>query len=649
MSTKNTISEFAQEQISFIQSEQNTEVEETTAAYKQLSHKQLVDKGVAMFGLKLTSLKSGIGGRSLLQFEAGIGGMERLPESSKFKVGDVVEVGKHENSKKKRREQDGVDTWNFSGTVSRVSEQAITVSIKHDLPGTDQPDLFTVTKMANTVSYKRMQDAMRWLEKQDASPSSVASVLFGLAKPRRFPVEDEVIFYDDTLNEPQKKAVLACVEAEELSLIHGPPGTGKTHTCVEVIRQLAKRKKRILVCGPSNISVDNLVERLAKCKLDLVRIGHPSRILDSVQQYALDVRLYSSDEGQIVNEVKKELDFTLDKASKTKRKGDRHALYQEAKALRKELRVREKTVLESTIRNAQVILSTLNGAASKILFGEQFDVVMIDEASQALEAESWIAIQKGSKLILAGDHLQLPPTIQSKKGAAQKALSLTLFERLLNLYGDSVKTLLNIQYRMHIDIMSFSSDYFYEGKLVCGAGVENRLLIDLEGIEETDDTSIPLVFIDTCNHDFMETSSGGFGDDEGSKSNAGEVELVKEYVRTLVKAGVKDSDIVVISPYSAQIANLKIALKEEFSNIELGTVDGIQGREKECVILSLVRSNDRGEVGFLAESRRLNVAITRPKRHLCLVGNSQTLERDKCLQKFIAYFEERGEIRYPPM
>ena len=637
MIKESTIKEFALAQVKYIESEQDTEVQETTSAYRQLSDKQLQQKGVCLYGLRITSIKSGIGGSTLIQFEAGIGGVDRLPESNKIRVGDVVEVSKHESKKK---DKDDLEKWNFIATATRVNDQTITVSIKKDLPN-DQPDLFRISKMANSVSYKRMQDAMRWLEKQQDSPFDLIQVIFNTLKPRSFQLENNLDFFDKSLNTPQQAAVVACLEAQELHLIHGPPGTGKTHTCVEVIRQLVKQKKRLLVCGPSNISVDNLVERLGKCKLDIVRIGHASRVLDSVLHYSLDVRLYSSDEGQIVNEIRKELDLVLNKASKSKRRGDRHAMYQEAKQLRNELRTREKTVLETTIRNAQVILSTLNGAASKILFGEQFDVVMIDEASQALEAESWIAIQKGRKLILAGDHLQLPPTIQSK-GDIKKALSFTLFERMLKIYGNSVKTLLNIQYRMNKDIMQFSSDYFYEGKLVCGPGdVENRLLIDLAGVIECEETSIPLVFIDTCNDDLIETS-----DEEDSKYNLGELELVIGYVENLIKSGVEASNIAIISPYTAQISKLKSALKENFPLIELGTVDGIQGREKECVIISFVRSNTRGEVGFLAESRRLNVAITRPKRHLCLIGDSQTLQRDPCIKKLIAYFEERGEIRY---
>ncbi|KAJ3300962.1 hypothetical protein HDV03_001572, partial [Kappamyces sp. JEL0829] len=398
----------------------------------------------------------------MLVLEQGLG--ITTPLSHKLRVGDIVQL---ERSTAKKRATDLAGDWKASGVVTRIQEMSITLSCKDDLR--DIPDLIKITKLANEISYKRMDDALDWLASQAETPSPLVQVLFGDAKPA-FDSVDNLCFLDDSLNDPQRLAVRRCLEARELSLIHGPPGTGKTHTCVEVIRQLVSRGLKVLVCGPSNISVDNLAERLARCKLDMVRIGHPSRVLESVLSHALDVRIHSSNQGQIVADVRKELDNTFASMAKTKRRGDKHKLYLESKQLRQELKQRERIVLDETLRNAQVILCTLNGSASKILKSTKFDVLLIDEASQALEAESWIAISKAQKLLLAGDHKQLPPTIQCKDAKAERALSITLFERLLGVHGPSISVLLNVQYRMNEKIMRFSSDCFYGGKLICGPG-----------------------------------------------------------------------------------------------------------------------------------------------------------------------------------
>ena len=250
----------------------------------------------------------------------------------------------------------------------------------------------------------------------------------------------------------------------------------------------------------------------------------------------------------------------------------------------------------------------------------------------------WIAILKGKKLILAGDHLQLPPTVKSN------AKVVTLFERLLKRYGSKLNRLLNVQYRMHQDIMRFSSDYFYESKLVCGDGVEGRLLTDLKGVQENEETSCPVLYIDTAHASFNESS-----DEQDSKYNQGEAECVVRYLDALIAAGVTPSSVALISPYNGQVRLFKALLGNKYPGLEIGSIDGFQGREKEVVILSLVRSNEDGEVGFLSEERRLNVAMTRPKRHLCVIGDSNTLRQDSFLKKVVQYLEGCAEIRYPEM
>lgn len=391
---------------------------------------------------------------------------------------------------------------------------------------------------------------------------------------------------------------------------------------------------------------------------------------------------------------------------KTRSGRERKAIYGDIKELRKEYREREKKCVSTLVQGSKVVLATLHGSGGSQVRSERFDVVIIDEASQALEAQCWVALLNASKVVLAGDHLQLPPTVKSRdtkklstntkskekeknngkdkhKGqAAVKeeddkrdqiektlkesagstnglTLETTLFDRLLSLHGPSIKRMLTTQYRMHSTIMAFPSAELYEGKLAAADAVKSRLLKDLPyEVADTEDTREPLVFWDTQGGDFPEMveeeDEGGGGKVSkstllgDSKSNPSEALLATRHVSRLVEAGVKPEDIAVVTPYNAQLALLSRAMKERFPGLELGSVDGFQGREKEAVVVSLVRSNAEHEVGFLAEKRRLNVAMTRPRRHLCVIGDSETVGRGSgFLKRWMAHLEGEGEVRYP--
>lgn len=356
------------------------------------------------------------------------------------------------------------------------------------------------------------------------------------------------------------------------------------------------------------------MERLSKHRVKIVRLGHPARILPNVMEHSLDIITRTCDSGRIVADIRKEMDETLSAISKSKNWSERRGLYGNLKDLRKDFRVRERKVVGEIIHGSEVVLSTLNGCGARNMMNQEFDVVIIDEATQALEAECWIALRKGKKAILAGDHLQLPPTVKSKPNASplpivpktlEKAtsLSVTLFDRLLAMYGNKVKRMLKVQYRMHHKIMEFPSRELYDKELTADPSVADRLLMDLEPIEENDDTCSPVVFIDTAGAGLMEAQ---LEDEEDSKMNEGEVEKVIEHVENLLEANVSETDIGVITPYSAQVSKLNQEMKDRWPSIEVGTVDGFQGREKEAIIVSLVRSNDNREVGFLGEKRRLN-------------------------------------------
>ncbi|KAH0559142.1 hypothetical protein GP486_004319 [Trichoglossum hirsutum] len=479
-----------------------------------------------------------------------------------------------------------------------------------------------------------MNQIMTKLQKYtEAEYTAFIRVLFGLSSPTPVPnnLHDpdcglgDIDFTDPSLNDSQKEAIKFAILSREVALIHGPPGTGKTHTLVELILQFLKQNLRLLVCGPSNISVDNIVERLAPHKVPMIRLGHPARLLPSVLNHSLDVLTQSSEAAAIVRDVRKEMDDKQASVRKARSGKERRAIYGDLKDLRREYREREKMCVRNLVRGSRVVLTTLHGAGGHQLRDERFDVVIVDEASQALESQCWVALLSAKKAVLAGDHLQLPPTIKSlnsklkapakERGAGGASLETTLFDRLLDLHGPSIKKMLTTQYRMHERIMEFPSKELYESQLVAAEAVKACLLTDLpREIKQTDDTIEPLVFWDTQGGEFLEKTEneevtkkarGGTLLGE-SKSNEMEVALVKLHVGNLVGAGLTPEDIAVVTPYNAQLALLAEALKEPFPGIELGSVDGFQGREKEAVIVSLVRSNPEHEVGFLGEKRRLN-------------------------------------------
>lgn len=425
-----------------------------------------------------------------------------------------------------------------------------------------------------------------------------------------------------------------------IKCILGPPGTGKTTTVCEIIKQAVfNHRLRVLVVAPSNIAIDNIVERLdVGKKPKMIRLGHPARLMDSVLKYSADYLMNHGEGSKVLAGIKKDITTTLNAISKAKDRSQKIALWKEMRILKKELKSRQKTAIEEIVQHSQVILCTCSGAYSRSLRDSKFDLVVIDEAAQALEAACWLALIKGEKAILAGDPFQLSPTISSPK-AEKGGLGITLFERLYNQHKNTINKMLNIQYRMHSQIMQWSSDEFYEGKLEADNSVSEHLLCELDCVSEEETTLVPLFYIDTVNCGFLEN------DDNGSKANKEEADLVKKHLQSLIDAGVKESDIGIISPYSAQVYLLRTLLSDDFPFVEINTVDAYQGREKEAIIISLVRSNSKGEIGFLSDERRMNVGITRAKRHVCIIGDSDTLNTSEFLERLVTYLNSNADVR----
>ncbi|THW42221.1 DNA helicase [Aureobasidium pullulans] len=665
---------FADKQLKLLAAELNAELEETALLTATHAPSTLARAGLAVLNLAISALRTGLGGKSLLELslDPAIAGTEtELPEHG-LRVGDIVGVSEQPKGAEKKKERQDMEKKQVQGVVVKVLREIIVVALDKDEVDIPGGKLWLV-KLANDVTYKRMNQTMNKLQKMPESEhSTLMRVLFGQSSAVTVQPRDmakDLEWMDPSLNDSQKEAIKFALASSEVALIHGPPGTGKTHTLIELIRQCLKQGLRLLVCGPSNISVDNIVERLAPHKVPMVRLGHPARLLPGVLNHSLDILTRTSDAAALVKDIRNEMDDKQASIRKTRNGRERKAIYGEIKELRKEYRQREAKCVDGLVRESKVVLATLHGAGGFHLKNQHFDIVVVDEASQALEAQCWVPLLSSgaSKLILAGDHLQLPPTIKSsnsksiknkpKEGQDDVNLETTLFDRMLELYGDDIKRMLTIQYRMHEKINAFPSAALYESKLMAAESVKARLLKDLPyDVEETEDTNEPVVFWDTQGGDFAEKTE----DDEApkskssllgeSKSNELEAAIVKKHVQSLVDAGVKPEDIAVVTPYNGQLAVLSQLLKERFIGIELGSIDGFQGREKEAVVVSLVRSNAEHEVGFLAEKRRLNVAMTRPKRHLCIVGDSETVGRgSKFLKSWMDFLEENADLRYPDL
>nr|XP_008106994.1 PREDICTED: DNA-binding protein SMUBP-2 [Anolis carolinensis] len=629
---------FVSRQLELLQEEREAEIAEARVWQESISLKELERKGVCLLKLEIASQRTGLYGRFLVTLQPRKCGLQAELPSNSFGPGDIV--GLYETA--------GQGDQLSTGIVTRITAKSVTVAIdepQSSLLSLDQGNTYRLLKLANDVTYKRLKRALNTLSQYRSGPASgLIDVLFCASEPSDANNTRPLKFYNESLDASQKEAVGFSLAQKELAIIHGPPGTGKTTTVVEIILQAVQQRLKVLCCAPSNIAVDNLVERLASHKARILRLGHPARLLESIQQHSLDAILAHGDNAQIVADIRKDIDQAFVKNRKTQDKGERSHFLNEIKTLRKELKEREEMAMTEILTHADVILATNTGASSdgplKLLPENHFDMVVIDECSQALEASCWIPLLKAKKCVLAGDHKQLPPTIISHK-AASKGLSLSLMERLIEKYGDRVVKMLTVQYRMHQDIMQWASTEMYDGRLLAHHSVAQHLLKDLPGVASTEETSIPLLLIDTAGCGLFELDV----EDEQSKGNQGEVRLVGLHIQALVDAGVKARDIAVITPYNLQVDMLRELLCQNYPELEIKSVDGFQGREKEAVVLSFVRSNRKGEVGFLAEDRRINVAITRARRHVAVICDSRTTGNHSFLKRLVDYMNEHGEVR----
>lgn len=588
------------------------------AQRRQLSRGMDAERtGEAIVDLRLSDHRTGLGGRYLLSFIKRRSG-QPLPWN-RLKVGSPVVIS----------DNDQESDEGTSGVVSRRNNNVIEVAVEQWPSG----DRFRIDLSPDETTRRRQRGAIAAARNSTGRAAKLRDMLLGIVEPRFDPPKP--VEFLDRLNPPQEDAVRFALSARDFAIIHGPPGTGKTTTLVEIIRQAVIRGQRVLACASSNTAVDNLLERLVRTTPHVVRVGHPARVIESLREHTLDELVREHESTEIVRELMRESESLMRQAAKSARSREAYRrageMRGEARMLQNQARSIERQAIQYVLDASDVICTTTT-IDDDLLGSRRFDLVVMDEACQSTESGVWQAILRGERLVFAGDHCQLPPTVLSDI-ASREGMKVSLMERLVNHLGPDVYRRLTVQYRMHDKIMRFSSEQFYDGSLIADVSVASHLLTDLPSVIAGPFTERPATFIDTAGAEYDEEIEP----DGLSKLNSREANLVIRLVRQLTDAGVRGDQIAIIVPYAAQVRLLRSRLNLE--GLEIDTVDGFQGREKEVVIISLVRSNDKREIGFLADTRRTNVALTRARRGLIVIGDSATFASNPFYATMFEYFE----------
>ncbi|MDH4294985.1 MAG: AAA domain-containing protein [Cyclobacteriaceae bacterium] len=597
---------------------------------------QRTKEGTTWYPVRLKRDYIGTGERLMIEIERTI----QLEQPHAFQSGKSVSVFSNAEGKPERDHVNGVINYVRDDTM------VITLSAE-ELPDWIDTSLLGVDVMFDEMTYREMESALREVIKAENNR---------IADLREILLGEEIAVRDTNngeersdkvlgLNVSQQQALALLRGVSDVGFIHGPPGTGKTTTLVQAIRHIVKEEQQVLVCAPSNAAVDLLVEKLSEQGINVLRIGHPARVTEQSLSKTLDARIASHANYKELRALRKRMEQLKGMAFKYKRefgykeKQQRRLLLQESKALKADADVLEFYIVNDLLQRAEAICCTLVGSSHPVMRGKRFKTVFIDEAAQALEPASWIPILRSNRVIFAGDHQQLPPTIKSNE-AAKLGLSTTLFEKGIA-RQPQVSAMLKVQYRMHQDIMQFSSAYFYNNELIADDSVKIELL---------QPNQAPIEFIDTA--------GCGHAEDQDketlSRFNAEEAQLLISRVETLVEEiGLgewldRNLTMGIITPYRAQVDHLhKLAeasaiLEPLHRLITINTVDAFQGQERDVIAISFVRSNDKSEVGFLSDIRRTNVAMTRARKKLIMVGDSATLGAHSFYVALLDYVQQRG-------
>jgi superfamily I DNA and/or RNA helicase len=613
-------------------------------------------RGLTWYPVTITQEDIGFGGKVVLELER--------PASRQDL--HLFQVGKNACVFSNAPGYSGPDRPVLSGVVTSVRRNKLLLATtKEALPDwVLNASTLGIDLTFDEVSYREMNQAMADVMGAHGNRlAELRDVLLGAKQASFREHKADDLFYPSALNDSQLVALRHVVSAQDVAIIHGPPGTGKTTTLVQTILETVRRERRVLVCAPSNTAVDLLTEKLAERGVNVIRLGNPSRVSDLLLQHTLDAGVMAHASYSKMHAMRQTAEQHRETASELAKEGvrnfgfegrqQRQWLKEEARTLRQAADDLERFMTEDVLESVQVITCTLVGASNRHIRHLSFETVFIDEAAQALEPGCWIPIAKGQRIVLAGDHHQLPPTVKSEK-AAQEGLRETLFEKCIQRQPDTAR-MLTVQYRMHAHIMGFSSEKFYGGQLVPHPSVRHA---GLEAYDLRFAPDWPVEFIDTAGCGFLEVAIP----ESRSTANPEEANLLLERLAQLLEpyGPIEQAEhqhapltIGVIAPYRAQINYLKDAIEDNevlnglllHRRLSVGTVDSFQGQERDIIAISLTRSNPQGEIGFLSDIRRMNVGMTRARRKLLLVGDSSTLCSHPFFVELLAYVKGVGGYR----
>ena len=533
-------------------------------------------------------------------------------------------------------EKNQIKYFNFTASVSYVDGDRMVVAVPDngqliDVQGAEQVG---IQLFFDETSYKTMFEALDRVMKAKGRLGYLRDLFYSRLKAETFTFAPMHFPY---LNRTQEEAVNRVLWAKDVAVVHGPPGTGKTTTLVEAIYETLRRENQVLVCAQSNMAVDWISEKLVDRGINVLRIGNPTRVNDKMLSFTYERRFEAHPDYEMLWSIRKAI-----RELRAHRKRGEEKYHQKLERLKERATELEVRINAQLFGEARVIACTLVGSSNHLLEGQKFGTLFIDEAAQALEAACWIPIRRVSRVVLAGDHCQLPPTVKSI-AALKGGLGKTLMERIVE-NKPEVVTLLKMQYRMNEEIMRFSSDWFYGNMVESAPEVKYRSILDFD---------IPMTWIDTSQFavDGLQFTEEFVGESFG-RINKAEAELtllvLEEYFKKIGKQRVLDErlDVGIISPYRAQVQYLHRQIKKkEWANpyrqlISVNTVDGFQGQERDIILISLVRANDDGQIGFLRDLRRMNVAITRARMKLIILGDASTMTQHPFYRKLYNYIED---------
>jgi len=632
-----------------MQLEQREDLAQFKLRNASVSIKERRRRGFTWYPITITKEDIGFGGKVVLEIER--------PASRQDL--HLFQVGKNASLFSDAPTHSTSERPTLNGVITSVRRNKLLLATtKEELPDW----IYDAGKLGidltfDEVSYREMNNALS--EVMGAYGNRLAElrdILLGARKACfRTPKADD-ISYPNLLNDSQLTALRHVITAQDVAIIHGPPGTGKTTTLVQAILETIRRERRVLVCAPSNTAVDLLTEKLAERSVNVIRLGNPSRVSDLLLKHTLDARLMDHPSYSKMRAMRQTADQYRETANqRTRRFGyeeqqQRWQLKDEARMLFQAADDLERFMTEDVLESVQIITSTLVGASNRNIRHLSFETVFIDEAAQALEPGCWIPIAKGQRIILTGDHHQLPPTVKSEQ-AAREGLRETLFEKCINRQPDTAR-MLTVQYRMHEQIMGFSSEKFYHGQLVAHQSVRHA---GLDAYDPGFAPDLPVEFLDTAGCDFLEVTLP----ESRSTANPEEANLLLARLTQLLapydqaEHEHEPLSIGVIAPYRAQINYLMDAIEENSDlnalllsrMLSVGTVDSFQGQERDIIAISLTRSNPYGEIGFLSDIRRMNVGMTRARRKLLIVGDASTLSFNPFFVDLLNYVKKVGGYR----